>query len=261
MNPARRTRHGPPGFFGAPDFRGEIQMALVVIPARYGSTRFPGKPLAPIGGLPMILHVYRGASRIGGVDRVVVATDDERIRKVVEDDGGTALMTRKSHTTGTSRVAEVAASIEGEIVLNIQGDEPLLPKRGIEKLIRAMRDDPGILMGTLATPSTDPKEHKSPDVVKVVCSASGDALYFSRSPIPHSGGRFLKHIGVYAYRREFLLRYASLGRGPLEKTERLEQLRALENGAKIRVVICRTDTIGVDRPSDIKRVEKRLKRR
>ena len=235
-------------------------MALAVIPARYGSTRFPGKPLAPIGGLPMILHVSRGASRIEGVDRVIVATDDARIRNVVEEDGGTALMTKKSHRTGTSRVAEVAARIESDIVLNIQGDEPLLPKRGIEKLIREMREDPSILMGTLATPSNDPKEHSNRDVVKVVRSASGDALYFSRSPIPHDGGRFLKHIGVYAYRREFLLRYASLRRGPLEKAERLEQLRALENGVGIRVLICRAGTIGVDRPSDIKRVEKRLKR-
>jgi len=236
-------------------------MALAVIPARYGSTRFPGKPLAPIGGVPMILHVYRRASRIAGVDLVVVATDDERIRRVVEEDGGAALMTKKSHRTGTSRVAEVAAGIESDIVLNIQGDEPLLPKRGIEKLILQMREDPSILMGTLATPSADPKERVNPDVVKVVCSAAGDALYFSRSSIPHSGGRFLKHIGVYAYRRDFLLRFASLRRGHLERAERLEQLRALENGAKIRVVTCRADTIGVDRPSDIKRVEKRLGKR
>ena len=233
---------------------------LAVIPARYGSTRFPGKPLAPIGGLPMILHVYRKAARIKGVDTVVVATDDERIRRVVEDDGGTALLTRKSHPTGTSRVAEGAERYTHQIVLNIQGDEPLLPKRGIERLIEAMREDAKILMGTLATPSADPKELQNPDIVKVVCSKAGDALYFSRSPIPHAGGRFLKHIGVYGFRKRFLLRFASLPRGPLEKGERLEQLRALENGAAIRVVTCRAATIGVDRPSDIKRVEKRIKR-
>lgn len=234
---------------------------LAVIPARYASTRFPGKPLAPINGLPMILHVMRRASRIGGVDLVVVATDDERIREVVEEDGGTALLTRKSHPTGSSRVAEVAALYSHQIILNIQGDEPLLPKSGIERLLETMRDDSGILMGTLATYSSDPVEHANPDVVKVVRSKEGDALYFSRAPIPHSGGRFLKHIGVYAYRRRLLLRYASLARGPLEKSEALEQLRALENGVGIRVITCRTGSIGVDRPSDIKRVEKRLKRR
>jgi 3-deoxy-manno-octulosonate cytidylyltransferase (CMP-KDO synthetase) len=234
---------------------------LVVIPARYASTRFPGKPLALIDGLPMILHVYRRASRIGGVDNVVVATDDERIRRVVEGDGGTAFLTKKSHPTGTSRVAEVAARFKHPIVVNIQGDEPLLPKRGIERLIETMRGDARIRMGTLAAYSANRAEHADPDVVKVVCSASGDALYFSRSPIPHSGGRFLKHIGVYAFRRKLLLEYASLRRGPLEKREGLEQLRALENGVGIRVVICRARAIGVDRPSDIKRVEKRIKRR
>ena len=238
-----------------------MPQTLVVIPARYASTRFPGKPLALIDGLPMILHVLRRASRIAGADTVVVATDDGRIKRTVEEDGGAAFLTRRSHPTGTSRVAEVAAHFKHPIVVNIQGDEPLLPKRGIERLIETMRGDARIRMGTLAAYSNDPKEHANPDVVKVVCSADGGALYFSRSPIPHSGGRFLKHIGVYAYRRKLLLDYSSLRRGPLEKREGLEQLRALENGVGIRVVICRTRSIGVDRPSDIKRVEKRIKRR
>jgi 3-deoxy-manno-octulosonate cytidylyltransferase (CMP-KDO synthetase) len=238
-----------------------MSKVLAVIPARFGSTRFPGKPLAPIAGVPMILRVYRSASRIQGVDRVVVATDDERIREVVEGDGGYAVMTSKSHRTGTSRVAEVAMRFRHGIVLNIQGDEPLLPRGGVERLVEAMRSNPRILMGTVAVPTSDQLEFESPDVVKVVCTADQTALYFSRSPIPHSSGVFLKHIGVYAYRRSFLLRFDSLRRGPLEKRESLEQLRALENGTAIRIVTCRTSTIGVDRPADIKRVEKRLERR
>jgi 3-deoxy-manno-octulosonate cytidylyltransferase (CMP-KDO synthetase) len=237
-----------------------MSKVLAVIPARFGSTRFPGKPLAPIGGVPMILHVYRNATRIQGLDRVIVATDDRRIRDVVEAEGGSAILTSRSHRTGTSRVAEVAARFAYGIVMNIQGDEPLLPKRGIERLVDAMKSDPRLLMGTLATPSSDPLEHRRSDVVKVVRSAEGNALYFSRSPIPHSSGAFLKHIGVYAYRRPFLLRFGSLRRGPLEKREALEQLRALENGIAIRVLTCRAVTIGVDRPADIKRVEKRLER-
>ena len=231
---------------------------LAVIPARFGSTRCPGKPLAPIGGVPMILRVYRNASKIRGVDRVVVATDDGRIRDVVEADGGSAILTSRAHRTGTSRVAEVAARLAYGLFLNIQGDEPLLPKRAIERLAEAMKSDPRLMMGTLAAPSSDPAEHVSPDVVKVVRSAEGNALYFSRSPIPHSSGTFLKHIGVYAYRRSFLLRFSSLRRGPLEKREALEQLRALENGISIRVLTCRAVTVGVDSPADIKMVEKRL---
>ncbi len=236
-----------------------MSKVLAVIPARYSSTRFPGKPLAPIKGIPMILRVLRGASRIDGIDRVIVATDDERIRRVVEEDGGTAVMTSKSHRTGTSRVAEAASRYRHGIVLNVQGDEPILPKAGIERLIDVMCSDPGIRMGTLAAPSRDQREHESMDVVKVVCGRDDNALYFSRSPLPSGSGGFLKHIGVYAYRRSFLLRFDSLERGILERRESLEQLRALENGVPIRVVTCRAHGIGVDRPSDIKRVEKRLR--
>ena len=231
---------------------------LVVIPARYASTRFPGKPLAMIKGLPMILHVYRRAAGLKGVDRVVVATDDRRIRDVVEGDGGAVLMTSRSHATGTSRVSEVASRCRYGIVLNVQGDEPLLPTRGVEKLIEVMRNDRRLPMGTLASWDSDPDEFKRPDVVKVVCGRDGCALYFSRLPIPYLAKGFLRHIGVYAYRRSFVLRYGSLRRGPLERLESLEQLRALENGFRIRVVICRAPSIGVDRPEDIKRVEKRL---
>lgn len=234
---------------------------LVVIPARYGSTRFPGKPLALINGLPMILHVYRRVVRLGGVDRVVVATDDKRIFDVVTRGGGTVLMTSKRHRTGTSRISEVAERYRYGIVLNVQGDEPLVPKRGVERLIELMQSNPSVLMGTLATPSTDASDAGRRDVVKVVCDRDGNALYFSRSPVPYGEGAFLRHVGVYAYRRSFLLRYGSLRRGPLEKRESLEQLRALENGYAMRVVTCRTTALGVDTPDDIKRVEKRIQSR
>lgn len=270
---------------------------LVVIPARFGSTRFPGKPLADIGGLPMILRVYRRAVRIAGVDEVLVATDSALIKDVVEAGGGTAVMTARAHRTGTSRVSEVASRRRSGIVVNIQGDEPLFPAGAVGRLIACLRENPRILMGTLAAPSTDPHDLADPDVVKVVTAADDNALYFSRSPIPGSpagrrpvpearapgrnrtpgagrtkkGGpsapasrcpeRFLRHIGIYAYRRSFLLRYPALPKGPLERTEGLEQLRALENGFAVRVVMCRAFSAGVDRPGDIKRVEKLLESR
>jgi 3-deoxy-manno-octulosonate cytidylyltransferase (CMP-KDO synthetase) len=232
---------------------------LAVIPARYGSTRFPGKPLAPIAGTPMILHVCRRAAKVNGVDRLVVATDDKRIARVVEDDGWQAILTTKAHRTGTSRVAEIALVIKHGIVLNIQGDEPLLPVRGVERLIEVMRTNGSIQMATLAASSSDPRDYKDPHHVKVVCDTSGNALYFSRAPIPSAAEKYMQHIGIYAYRRMFLLRYQSLRRGPLEKLESLEQLRALENGYPVRIVSCHTVPAGVDCPEDIKRVEKMLK--
>lgn len=234
---------------------------LAVIPARYGSTRFPGKPLVEIRGVPMIVRVYRRASMLGGVDRVIVATDDMRIKEAVERDGGAAIMTSRAHRTGTSRVREVALGHGYGIVLNLQGDEPALPIGGVERLVEAMRAVPGVVMGTLAMWETDRRELERPDVVKVVCDRAGNALYFSRSAIPHGAGKVLRHIGVYAYRRSFLLKFTSLPRGPLERHESLEQLRALENGFGIRVITCRAGSVGVDRPADIKRVEKWLESR
>lgn len=258
---------------------------LAVIPARYASTRFPGKPLAEICGLPMILHVYRGVAALEGVDRVVVATDDERIKSVVEGDGGNAVMTARTHVSGTSRVREVASRHRYAIVLNVQGDEPLLPGRGVEKLIETMRSDPGISMGTLAARSKDMGDYMNSDVVKVVCDLNGNALYFSRSPLPFGPGErcgggartdrpsgtlkrnragsvaFLRHIGIYGFRRGFLLGYPAMKCGPLEKLESLEQLRALENGHRIRVIKCSAAPAGVDRPRDIKRVEKIIRSR
>ncbi len=190
---------------------------LAVIPARYGSTRFPGKPLAEIGGLPMIVHVYRRASMLDGVDRVLVATDDVRIKEAVERDGGAAVMTSRAHRTGTSRVREVALGHRYGIVLNLQGDEPVLPVGGVERLIDTMRQCPRVVMGTLAVREADRRELERSDVVKVVCDRGGNALYFSRSTIPHGAGAVLRHIGVYAYRRSFLLKFTRLPRGPLER--------------------------------------------
>jgi 3-deoxy-manno-octulosonate cytidylyltransferase (CMP-KDO synthetase) len=254
--------------------------ALVVIPARYGSTRFEGKPLARIRGVPMIVHVVRRASKIRNADAVIVATDDKRIQAVVEEAGGTAVMTASSHPTGTDRVREAAAWFLHGIVVNVQGDEPLLPVHSVEKLIDAMRADGNLMMATLASPAHDLEELLNPNIVKVVCDREENALYFSRSPIPYpesllralerkssgalggrDGVRFLRHIGVYAFRRAFLLKYNSLRGGPLERLERLEQLRALENGYRLRVVTCRSASIGVDRPEDVKKVEKRLRSR
>lgn len=234
---------------------------LAVIPARYGSKRFPGKPLAPISGVPMIVRVLRRVERIRGIDRVVVATDDERIRDVVVSAGGEAMMTSKTHRSGTSRSAEAAAAFRHGLVLNVQGDEPLLPVAGVERLIAVMAAEKTLVMGTLAARSKDPEAAARRDVVKVVRSRDGMALYFSRSPVPYGPGPFLQHIGVYLYRRSFLLGYGSLPRGPMEKREDLEQLRALENGYGIRVVECGGKSLGVDRPEDIKRVEKRIEKR
>jgi 3-deoxy-manno-octulosonate cytidylyltransferase (CMP-KDO synthetase) len=255
--------------------------ALVVIPARYGSTRFEGKPLAKIGGEPMIVHVMNRAAKIRNADAVIVATDDERIKKAVEKAGGIAVMTARTHPTGTSRVCEAASYFLHGIVVNVQGDEPLLPVRAVEQLIASMQAEPALMMGTLAAPGANFDDLFRPDIVKVVCDLDGNALYFSRSPAPYpgfalesSGGsargsrrgdlgglKYLRHIGVYAFRRAFLFDYNDLRRGPLERHERLEQLRALENGYRIGVITTRTESIGVDRPEDVARIKKLLRRR
>jgi 3-deoxy-manno-octulosonate cytidylyltransferase (CMP-KDO synthetase) len=229
-----------------------------VIPARYRSTRFPGKPLAEIAGAPMILHVVRRVAGIKNVEKVIVATDDERILDVVTADGHTAEMTSKRHRTGTARVAEVAARHSCSIVLNVQGDEPLLPAAAVERLVGVMRTDHKLVMATLATTGSGLAEMKRPDVVKVAVDREGFAMYFSRSPVPHGTDKFLHHLGIYAFRRNFLLGYDKMPKGPFEKAEGLEQLRALENGHRIKVMPCRARSFGVDRPEDIKRVEKRL---
>jgi 3-deoxy-manno-octulosonate cytidylyltransferase (CMP-KDO synthetase) len=217
---------------------------VAIIPARYQSTRLPGKAMALIGGEPMVCHVAARTRRARGLSGVIVATDDARIRDAVVASGGKVVMTRADHPSGTDRLAEVAAGLSAEVLVNVQGDLPLLDPVMVERLVARMVDEAGLAMATLATPIVDEAEWRSPHVVKVVSDRQGRALYFSRSPIPHDRDgvrapetpRGWRHIGMYAYRREVLLRLASLSPTPLEQLERLEQLRALEHGIAIGVV-------------------------
>ncbi|MGH7950277.1 MAG: 3-deoxy-manno-octulosonate cytidylyltransferase [Candidatus Binataceae bacterium] len=232
---------------------------IAVIPARYASTRLPAKALAEIAGVPMVVRVWQRARKARGLLRVLVATDDERIASAVRGAGGEAMLTATTHPSGTDRIAEVAARESAEIYLNVQGDLPFLDPADLEALAAAMRADPECAMATLATPILDESEWRNPNVVKVVCGANGDALYFSRSPIPHpregSGvpANALRHIGVYGYRRDFLLKFASLEPGILERIEKLEQLRALERGYRIKVVASVAPSLEVDTPEDLER--------
>ena len=211
----------------------------------------------------MIEHVYRRASSCPAIDAVIVATDDERVRAAVEAFGGCAWMTRADHRSGSDRLAEVAAALSCEIVVNVQGDEPLLAPESIAEAVAPLAADPSIPMGTLCS-ALDPADLANPDVVKVVRDTLGFALYFSRAPIPfvRSAGEGLhtgaarKHIGLYVYRREFLLQFARLTPTPLEQAESLEQLRALEHGHRIKVVETSHDSVGVDTPADLDRVRR-----
>lgn len=237
-----------------------------VIPARFASTRFPGKPLADICGKPMIQWVYERTARSTAVNRTIVATDDERIAAVVRGFGGQVEMTRPDHLTGTDRLAEVAARIETTLIVNVQGDEPLIDPRMIDQAVDPMRRNPGVPMGTLKSRITSLEEYLNPNVVKVVTDRNDNALYFSRSPLPYGRdfaeslaeefGRMeaYKHIGLYVYRRDFLLTYHKLAPTPLEQFEKLEQLRALENGFKIKVAETKLVSHGVDTPEDLDRV-------
>ncbi len=245
---------------------------VAIIPARFGSTRLPGKPLSDIHGRTMIERVYDRARAATTVDRVVVATDDERIARVVRGFGGEAVMTSPGHPTGTDRLAEAARGIAADVVVNVQGDEPMVDPAGIDAAARALLDDTSLPMATLSVPLRTVEEMLAPSVVKVVADAGGNALYFSRSPIPHvrggaagdlraaaeaavARGLARKHVGLYAYRREALLRFASLPPSPLEEAEGLEQLRALHHGMRIRVVpVDGEGGVAVDTPEDLERV-------
>ena len=231
---------------------------LCVIPARYASTRLPGKPLKDIAGKPMVVRVYERASQAGLVNETLVATDDERIKTAVEAAGGKAMLTRADHATGTDRLAEVAEVYpDVDLIVNVQGDEPLIEPGLIDQLAGLFANEPDLKMATVKTEMKDEAEQKNPNNVKVVCDKAGYALYFSRSlmPYPRKGGcPVYKHIGIYAYRRDFLLHYAKMEPTPLEQAESLEQLRAMENGYRIKVVETKAKFVGVDTVEDLERV-------
>lgn len=234
--------------------------ALIVIPARYGSTRFPGKPLVLIKRKPLIQWVWEAACKSRRATRVVVATDDQRIRDAVRAFGGEAVMTKLTHRSGTDRMAEVARKIRASIYINVQGDEPLLQAREIDHLIARMGH---ASMATLCHRIESEKELYRPDIVKVVMNRAGEALYFSRSPLPFLRHRprglvLWRHVGVYAFRAQALQQFVRWKPGVLEQAESLEQLRALENGMKIQVVPTQLRCMGVDSPEDVKRVARWL---
>jgi len=248
-----------------------------IIPARYGSTRLPGKLLLPIAGRPLILHTVDRASEAKLVDHVIVATDDTRIFNAVTEAGAKAVMTSPDHASGSDRIAEVAQGLPaGSLIVNVQGDEPLISPDTIDRAVQVMLDDDGCDIATTSEPILNAADVLSPDVVKVVAGRDGYAIYFSRSPIPflrdaaiRSGGleaaladderllgNFRKHTGLYVYRREYLLKYCAMPQSGLEKLEMLEQLRALESGARIRVVDVAAHSIGGDVAADLERVRR-----
>lgn len=227
-----------------------------IIPARYFSTRFPGKVLADILGKPMLQRVWEAAKRVVLLDDVIVATDDDRILEAVKSFGGKAVLTSNTHLSGTDRIAEVARALEVSVIVNIQADEPLLEPSMIDVLAQALTDDPKLVMATLCEKITGPGQMQDPNVVKVLVDKEGYALSFSRLPIGgnQEGAAVFKHIGLYAYTKDFLLKFTNLSASALEKAEKLEQWRALENGYKIKVLETECATIGVDTPEDLEKV-------
>ncbi len=228
--------------------------ALVVIPARLGSSRIPEKPLQEIDGRALILHVCDTVSRSSVIDTLVVATDSERIRRAVAEGGYEAVLTSTDHPTGTDRVAEAAERFHHDVIINVQGDEPFLPPSALDRIATALLDDPTLPMHTLAVPLV-PADFEDPNVVKLVVDGAGNALYFSRSPIPHrwrrGKARPLMHVGIYGFQREALFHFVALERSPLEETEGLEQLRALEAGMTIRVGVHEEPFHGIETPEDL----------
>ena len=235
--------------------------AIGIIPARYGSSRLPGKPLADLAGKPLVWHVVERARRSHRLDRVLVATDDERIRDAVAERGGEAVLTSPEHRSGTDRVAEVARQLEAEFIINIQGDELLPDGDSLDRLVDALERDESIAMATLRLPAGE-REMRDSNVVKVVCDGRGRALYFSRSAIPFrlrdAGAPRWSHVGVYAFRRTSLLEFSSLPPTALEREEGLEQLRALENGWAVQVLDAEGEFLEVNTPDDLDRARQAL---
>lgn len=242
-----------------------MRKIIAIIPARYSSSRFPGKPLAKIKGKPMIQWVYETISRIDEIDELYVATDDLRIAECVESFDGKYIMTSDKHNSGSDRIAECALKIninDDDIILNIQGDEPMIKEEMVRELINAFNDEE-VYMATLKKQIIDENEINNSNVVKVITDINNDAIYFSRSTIPNNrenvdGVKYYKHIGVYAYKKSFLIKFTELNESSIELIEKLEQLRVIENGFKIRVLETEYQTIGVDLPEHIALVENEI---
>ena len=237
---------------------------LCVIPARYASTRLPGKPLADIVGKPMIQHVYERSAQATIPQQVVVATDDEKVFQAVQQFGGKVVMTSSEHQTGTDRLAEVASKYaEVDVIINVQGDEPLIEPKVIDELAQEFLNDTALQMASVMS-IMDTEDYQNPNAVKVVTDLNHNALYFSRSllPYPRVAGKanVYKHIGIYAYKKDFLLKFAKLEPTPLEQSESLEQLRALENGYKIKMIKTKSKFIGVDSIEDLQTVNELLRK-
>jgi 3-deoxy-manno-octulosonate cytidylyltransferase (CMP-KDO synthetase) len=238
-----------------------LKKALGVIPVRFQSSRFPGKPLAPILGKPMIQWVFEGAKKAELLERVIIATDNDRIFRTAEKIGAEVMMTSTEHLSGTERVAEVAAKVEAPIVVNIQGDEPLVEGKMLDDLVRALQDE-SVPVASLMAKVYDFDQFEEGHIVKVISDRNGYALYFSRAPLPYqSDDFFYQHIGIYGYQRDFLINFHRLSSSRLERIEKLEQLRVLENGLRIKMIEIPIATLSVDTPHDIIKVENFLKKR
>jgi len=238
--------------------------SIIVIPARYASTRLPGKPLLQETGKYLLRHAYETALRCLRSSYVMVATDDKRIAKAVEEFGGRVVMTSARHASGTDRIAQAVAEIDADVIVNLQGDEPEMPPDNIDRLIALFEDDKSLRMATLGIRCKG-EGYDDPDTVKIALDADSNALYFSRSPLPYWRDKrdkheFIKHMGIYAYRKDFLAEYTAWPHSPLETAEKLEQLRALENGVKIRVALVEKDCAGIDTREDYEKFCQRYKR-